>query len=87
MAHEVETMAYAGKVPWHGLGVPVRDDMTPNDMVICFFSAAHGFLLGSSHPDSTASQARKLPRSKWFPVPVWADKQEIRCRIAGQLDS
>ena len=22
MAHMVETMAYAGQVPWHGLGVP-----------------------------------------------------------------
>ena len=33
MAHEVETMAYANQVPWHGLGVPVRDDMTPNEML------------------------------------------------------
>jgi len=33
MAHEVETMAYAGEVPWHGLGVPVRDDMTPEEML------------------------------------------------------
>ena len=30
MAHQVETMAYAGVVPWHGLGVPVNNDLTPN---------------------------------------------------------
>ena len=29
MAHQVETMAYAGEVPWHGLGVPVSNDLTP----------------------------------------------------------
>ena len=33
MAHQVETMAYAGEVPWHGLGVPVRNDMTPAQMM------------------------------------------------------
>jgi len=33
MAHLVETMAYAGKVPWHGLGVPVSNDLTPAQMM------------------------------------------------------
>ena len=33
MAAAVETMAYAGKVPWHGLGVPVEDTMTPEEML------------------------------------------------------
>lgn len=33
MAHMVETMAYAGQVPWHGLGVPVSNDLTPNQMM------------------------------------------------------
>lgn len=33
MAHEVETMAYAGSVPWHGLGVPVSNDLTPVQMM------------------------------------------------------
>jgi phage/plasmid-like protein (TIGR03299 family) len=33
MAHQVETMAYAGEVPWHGLGVPVSNDLTPNQMM------------------------------------------------------
>lgn len=30
----VETMAYAGDVPWHGLGVPVSDDLTPDQILI-----------------------------------------------------
>src|SRR6056300_831084 len=33
MSHEVETMAYAGEVPWHGLGVPVSNDLTPEEML------------------------------------------------------
>lgn len=33
MAHQVETMAYAGQVPWHGLGVAVSNDLTPTQMM------------------------------------------------------
>lgn len=33
MAHQVETMAYAGETPWHGLGVPVSNDLTPFQMM------------------------------------------------------
>lgn len=33
MAHMVETMAYAGSVPWHGLGVPVSNELTPRQMM------------------------------------------------------
>lgn len=33
MAHMVETMAYAGAVPWHGLGVSVPADLTPEQML------------------------------------------------------
>lgn len=33
MAHLVETMAYSGSVPWHGLGVPVSNDLTPAQMM------------------------------------------------------
>ena len=29
MAHQVETMAYAGEVPWHGLGEKVSNDLAP----------------------------------------------------------
>ena len=32
MAHAVETMAYAGELPWHGLGVKVADSLTPREM-------------------------------------------------------
>lgn len=37
--HEIEmvdgkaAMAYAGEVPWHGLGVPVSDNLTPTEMM------------------------------------------------------
>ena len=34
MAHQVETMAYAGEVPWHGLGVKVEDNLTPDEMLV-----------------------------------------------------
>ena len=39
MAHELEIvngqaqMAYAGEVPWHGLGVPVSNDLSPLQMM------------------------------------------------------
>jgi phage/plasmid-like protein (TIGR03299 family) len=33
MAHEVETMAYANETPWHGLGTPVADNLTPAQML------------------------------------------------------
>ncbi len=33
MAHAVETMAYTGQVPWHGLGVPVSNDLSPTMMM------------------------------------------------------
>lgn len=39
MSHEIEMMngqaqmAYAGEVPWHGLGVPVSNDLSPTQMM------------------------------------------------------
>ena len=33
MSHEVESMAYAGEVPWHGLGRKVSNDLTPEQMM------------------------------------------------------
>ena len=33
MAHMVETMAYAGETPWHGLGVSVSNELTPAQMM------------------------------------------------------
>ena len=32
MAHEIETMAWTGEEPWHGLGVQVPADLTPLEM-------------------------------------------------------
>ena len=34
MAHEVEKMAYAGDVPWHGLGTKVPHDISVDDMLV-----------------------------------------------------
>lgn len=34
MAHMVETMAYAGETPWHGLGVQVTPDLSTDEMLI-----------------------------------------------------
>ena len=33
MAHMVETMAYAGQLPWHGLGTRVSEDISVDDML------------------------------------------------------
>ena len=33
MSHEVETMAYAGQTPWHGLGELVPADLSPIQML------------------------------------------------------
>lgn len=34
MTAAVETMAYAGEVPWHGLGTKVDSDLTPAEMLV-----------------------------------------------------
>jgi phage/plasmid-like protein (TIGR03299 family) len=34
MAHEIETMAWAGETPWHGLSVEVHNDLTPEQMLV-----------------------------------------------------
>jgi phage/plasmid-like protein (TIGR03299 family) len=33
MAHEIETFAYTGEEPWHGLGFRVDGDLTPEEMM------------------------------------------------------
>lgn len=32
MSHQVESMAYVGKPPWHGLGQPISPDLTPREV-------------------------------------------------------
>ena len=39
MAHMVETMAYAGELPWHGLGVKVIDDLSPEQMICLLYTS------------------------------------------------
>ncbi|MHA1859147.1 MAG: DUF932 domain-containing protein [Candidatus Thorarchaeota archaeon] len=34
MSHEVETMAYAGQVPWHGLGEKVAPNLSVEEMLV-----------------------------------------------------
>lgn len=33
MAHMVETIAYTGQTPWHGIGVSVEDDLSVEEMI------------------------------------------------------
>jgi hypothetical protein len=33
MPANVQTMAYYGNVPWHGLGIPVREGVTAEEMI------------------------------------------------------
>tara|TARA_R100000900_G_scaffold146037_1_gene133908 strand:+ start:742 stop:1728 length:987 start_codon:yes stop_codon:yes gene_type:complete len=33
MSHMVDTMAYAGETPWHGLGTKVKENLTPLEML------------------------------------------------------
>lgn len=34
MSHEVETMAYVGEQPWHGLGVELNEGVSPEEMLV-----------------------------------------------------
>ena len=34
MSHEIESIAYANAVPWHGLGTPVDPDLTPDEFLV-----------------------------------------------------
>lgn len=34
MSHEIESIAYAGKTPWHGLGVEVEPTLTPQEILM-----------------------------------------------------
>ena len=34
MSHMVETMAYAGQLPWHGLGTRVSENISVDEMMV-----------------------------------------------------
>ena len=53
MVANVETMAYAGEVPWHGLGTRVEPNMTGDEMVAAagldWTVEKSGMVIGSNH--------------------------------------
>ena len=58
MVAAVETMAYAGEVPWHGLGVKVEDNLTPEEMLIAAeldWTVSKRHLFTHADPDVNAS--------------------------------
>tara|TARA_R110002110_G_scaffold415227_2_gene648811 strand:+ start:480 stop:1508 length:1029 start_codon:yes stop_codon:yes gene_type:complete len=58
MAAAVETMAYAGEVPWHGLGVKVDPNLTPREMLIAAdldWTVSKRHLFTHAKPDINAS--------------------------------
>ena len=67
MSHEIETMAYAGEVPWHGLGEEVSNEMSPTEMM-----AAAGVdwevQLTANHypPDHTHLASQPVPDSHFI---------------------
>lgn len=34
MSHEIESIAFVGATPWHGLGIRVGDDLTPEQLLV-----------------------------------------------------
>ena len=82
MAHMVETMAYAGEVPWHGLGTKVTNDLSVDEMLkqsgldwkvraIPMFAVLDGKTIPSSHKmlvrESDGHQLTVIT-DKWNPV-------------------
>lgn len=58
MVAAVETMAYAGEKPWHGLGVKVEDNLTPQEMLIAAeldWTVSKRHLFTHAEPDVEAS--------------------------------
>ena len=58
MAAAVETMAYAGEVPWHGLGVQVDSNLTPREMLVAAdlnWTVSKRHLFTHADPDVNAS--------------------------------
>jgi len=58
MVAAVETMAYAGETPWHGLGVKVEDNLTPQEMLVAAgldWTVSKRHLFTHADPDVNAS--------------------------------
>ena len=72
MTAEVETMAYAGNVPWHGLGVPVNDDMSPEEILI-----AAGL-------DWTVETRPLIAKIDSHEIPIESHRALIRSRWSGE---
>ena len=67
MSHEIETMAYAGEVPWHGLGVPVDNDMTPAEMMTAAGLDWEVSLTANHYPPDHATHAGEpVPNSHFI---------------------
>ena len=72
MAHAVETMAYAGEVPWHGLGVKVEDNLTPDEMLVAAgldWTVSKRHLFTHSEP-SVDNSKEVIPVNDYY-VLVW----------------
>ena len=64
MTHEVETMAFAGEVPWHGLGTPVNNDMSAQEMLEASGCDWQVQLTQNHYPPSHATHPSKpIPES------------------------
>jgi len=82
MAHMVETMAYAGQLPWHGLGVKVDDGIGVDDMIreaeldwdvikVPSFAEYNGEQIYSGHDmliRESDGQPLDMVKKNWVPV-------------------
>jgi len=65
--HEVETMAFTGEVPWHGLGNKVNNTMSPSEMLVasgCDWKVQ----LTANHypPDHAVHPSEPVPNSQFI---------------------
>lgn len=88
MSHEVESMAYAGAVPWHGLGTKVKGMMTAQEALVAAgldweveLVNLFGEWDASIHPLETYRAVRRIKDSKVYGV-VGAKYEPIQNRNA-----
>jgi phage/plasmid-like protein (TIGR03299 family) len=82
MAHQVETMAYAGETPWHGLGTKVSNNLSVDEMLkesgldwkvraLPVIGKGEGFEIKSDHKMLIRESDKKqltMITDKWNPV-------------------